>query len=668
MTAVFTSNLEQEFTLLSVAPIELDCAGALFCAHLEKNEAAQQEASKKLYDYLKSRGNRDSDLYLFLSQLYDTLKPQSEMPIRNGGFFSFFSSSSAQKPLAPSRLWESIATFFTTQTFEDLQAILPCLEKEIDERCHRLVCTLLIAPPKSIVSNCKIDEFLEKLFVRQFACVDSSFWINEVFKEGACTSAFKVFLSFLHSKYVQSPEQSQVRQCFRETLCRRIQPIHTPEMLLVVVEEVLREVAKGDVMHPDLMSIFNEELRKKVEQFDGQSQDIVRKLHYINLFGVLPLATHGLKCQDLAIQSIFMANHVAGECGIVKKSGAIARSIIIDPNPIDQQASLYVLSKRKGGVLQAAGNFKRVTQALRFFRDDCKAVVPRFAAQSINIYKDPIKKTALDQAQILINYDLACREKMFGIKLQGVIGTVQLQSHLLYKKQVEPVGDVSVMSLMWDYYEMDLSLAIKNQLLEDNSRKKVIAKDLLTGLQGIHAKGLIHWDIKLANMVCRKEESVYRAALCDFGFMFHIDEASERIQRYHTGCFYGSFAYTAPELLNSTNLPRSGLVGFLQSAEVWACGLALYKLYYARLGIEGKAPWESKLETIIKQNSKVLTKAVKTQMHRELIESYGALEKPDNSFLQLIHEMLQPDLNIRPKLQHCLDRLSAMTNVDQSFY
>ena len=99
-------------------------------------------------------------------------------------------------------------------------------------------------------------------------------------------------------------------------------------------------------------------------------------------------------------------------------------------------------------------------------------------------------------------------------------------------------------------------------------RAVVIARDVLLGLSAAHAAGVIHRDVKPANIMIRPSG---QAILTDFGI------ARLAQQQHATGGLSGTPAYMAPEQL------QGGLVG--PAADVFSLGVVLYEL------LAGTLPW-----------------------------------------------------------------------------
>ncbi len=111
-------------------------------------------------------------------------------------------------------------------------------------------------------------------------------------------------------------------------------------------------------------------------------------------------------------------------------------------------------------------------------------------------------------------------------------------------------------------------------------RALTIARNILVALGAAHAKGIVHRDVKPANiMVCDGNESV---KLLDFGIA-HLDRTAfpddERLTRL--GLIYGSADYMAPEQAAGMEIdPR---------ADLYAVGATLYEMISGRTPFVGSA-------------------------------------------------------------------------------
>jgi hypothetical protein len=99
-----------------------------------------------------------------------------------------------------------------------------------------------------------------------------------------------------------------------------------------------------------------------------------------------------------------------------------------------------------------------------------------------------------------------------------------------------------------------------------------ICADVAAGLAAIHARGLVHRDVKPGNVIVNADG----AKLVDFGIAASIGEPDEVGE---DGIMYGTPAYLAPERL------EDGVV--VPGSDVYALGLLLYRL------LAGKTPWSA---------------------------------------------------------------------------
>ncbi|QLQ81455.1 hypothetical protein HG537_0F02160 [Torulaspora globosa] len=95
---------------------------------------------------------------------------------------------------------------------------------------------------------------------------------------------------------------------------------------------------------------------------------------------------------------------------------------------------------------------------------------------------------------------------------------------------------------------------------------------LISGVHYMHAKGLVHRDLKLENLLLDKHENL---VITDFGF---VNEFFAHNELMKTSC--GSPCYAAPELVVSSKPYEA------RKADIWSCGVILYAM------LAGYLPWD----------------------------------------------------------------------------
>lgn len=95
---------------------------------------------------------------------------------------------------------------------------------------------------------------------------------------------------------------------------------------------------------------------------------------------------------------------------------------------------------------------------------------------------------------------------------------------------------------------------------------------LVSGVNYMHSKGLVHRDLKLENLLLDKHENL---VITDFGF---VNEFVSHNELMKTSC--GSPCYAAPELVVSTKPYEA------RKSDVWSCGVILYAM------LAGYLPWD----------------------------------------------------------------------------
>src|SRR5205807_6283148 len=131
----------------------------------------------------------------------------------------------------------------------------------------------------------------------------------------------------------------------------------------------------------------------------------------------------------------------------------------------------------------------------------------------------------------------------------------------VYDAETEEDGDVVI---VMEYVEGETLAAVlrsKGRLQPDAAL--LILEGVGSALDAIHARGIVHRDVKPANILLGREGAV---KLADLG----VADVADRTRITSSGAVVGSFSYMAPEQLNGAS-PSPGM-------DVYALAAAAFEM------------------------------------------------------------------------------------------
>jgi len=109
-------------------------------------------------------------------------------------------------------------------------------------------------------------------------------------------------------------------------------------------------------------------------------------------------------------------------------------------------------------------------------------------------------------------------------------------------------------------------------ILENDA--KIIMKQILSTLNYLHTKGIIHRDVKPENILIEKRNDNIKVKLIDFGSGCYFQKKRKLTQ------IVGSSYYVAPEVINKN---------YTYKCDLWSCGVILYFILTGVVPFEGSS-------------------------------------------------------------------------------
>ncbi|KAI5948772.1 hypothetical protein KGF57_005170 [Candida theae] len=152
------------------------------------------------------------------------------------------------------------------------------------------------------------------------------------------------------------------------------------------------------------------------------------------------------------------------------------------------------------------------------------------------------------------------------VKIHREINSLKLLNHPNIVNLVEVMKSGKYVGIVLEYASGGelFDYILQHKFLKEPVAKKIFAQ-LVSGVDYMHSKGLIHRDLKLENLLMDKHKNVI---ISDFGFVNSCADKSNDLMK--TSC--GSPCYAAPELV-LTQSPYEG-----RKADVWSLGVILYAM------------------------------------------------------------------------------------------
>lgn len=176
----------------------------------------------------------------------------------------------------------------------------------------------------------------------------------------------------------------------------------------------------------------------------------------------------------------------------------------------------------------------------------------------------------------LIKRDLISRHLEYEVKIHREINSLRMLAHPNIVHLVEVLKSGKYIGIVLEYASGGelFDYILQHKYLKEPVAKRLFAQ-LVLGVDYMHAKGLVHRDLKLENLLLDKHKNV---VISDFGFVNSFGRKGDLMK---TLC--GLPCYAAPELV-LTQHPYHG-----RKVDVWLLGVILYAMLAGYLPFDDDA-------------------------------------------------------------------------------
>lgn len=136
--------------------------------------------------------------------------------------------------------------------------------------------------------------------------------------------------------------------------------------------------------------------------------------------------------------------------------------------------------------------------------------------------------------------------------------------------------------LVFELMKCELFDHLNDVIRIDENETKEIIKNILTAINHLHSKRIIHRDIKLENILI---DDNFNVKLTDFGFSTKVDENTKLRE------LFGTQIYMAPEVLKCGCGRNSE--GYSFPADIWSCGILV------SIMLTGSSPFYHRRELVM---------------------------------------------------------------------